>query len=70
MVILVGLEQEELEMEIIDTGLGIEEHRQSSLFIPFGEITNFEKAKDHSIGIGLASSREILQRMGGDAYLK
>ena len=67
---MVSVDHDELEVDIIDTGIGIEEHRQSSLFIPFGEINSFEKSKDHSIGIGLAASREIVQRMGGDAFLK
>ena len=33
-------------------------------------LNKFEKSKDHSIGVGLACSREIITQMGGKAYLK
>ena len=60
LIFLVGVKINELEVDIIDTGIGIEKHRQSSLFKQFGELNKFEESKDHSIGIGLSSSREII----------
>ena len=70
MIFVVGLNNSILEVDIVDTGIGIERHRQSSLFKQFGELNKFEKSKDHSIGVGLACSREIITQMGGKAYLK
>ena len=45
------------ELEIVDSGRGIEEERQKYLFIPFQELKikqNLKLVKDNTIGMGLA----------------
>lgn len=61
-----------IETEVIDTGLGIAEDRQNTLFKPFLELKkkqNFEKVKDKTIGMGLACSKDISLKLGGDVDL-
>jgi len=62
-----------LETEVIDTGIGIDSDRQKMLFIPFLELKikqNLKQVKDYNIGVGLASSKAIVRRLGGDITLK
>ena len=61
-----------LETTVIDTGIGIIPERQKMLFIPFLELKikqNMKKVKDHTIGMGLACSKEICNNLGGDIML-
>lgn len=58
-----------LETTVVDAGEGISEERQKMLFIPFLELKikqNLKKVKDHTIGMGLACSKEICNKLGGD----
>jgi len=62
-----------LETEIIDTGVGISQERQSMLFVPFLELKmkqNMNKVQDGNIGMGLAGSVAISKEMGGDISIK
>jgi len=61
-----------LEIEVIDTGLGIDKERQQYLFVPFKELRlnqNIKNLKDNSIGMGLACSETILSSLGGSIKL-
>ena len=52
-----------LEVQVLDTGCGIEPERQKYLFIPFKELKikqSLKKVKDNSIGMGLACSKDII----------
>ena len=43
------------------------------MFVPYKELyvkENITKVKNHSIGMGLACSREIARKLGGDVWLK
>mmetsp|Transcript_19825 Transcript_19825/g.30556 ORF Transcript_19825/g.30556 Transcript_19825/m.30556 type:complete len:110 (-) Transcript_19825:798-1127(-) len=63
-----------LETEIIDTGQGINEDKQKMLFIPFLELKNkgviFNSKLDNNIGMGLACSGAISNKLRGDICLK
>ena len=62
-----------LDIDIIDTGIGIEKERQQYLFIPFLELKakqNLRKVKDNSIGMGLACASCILNKLKGKVTLK
>ena len=62
-----------LETMVIDTGIGIEVERQHLLFIPFLELKDrlgIMKSENDNIGIGLAGSKDICVKMGGDIILK
>jgi len=62
-----------LDVEIIDTGVGIPKDRQNLLFIPFLELKNLQgirSAENDNIGMGLSCSQSIVQHLGGDIILK
>lgn len=62
-----------LETTVIDTGIGIQPDRQKLLFIPFLELKDrigIMKTENDNIGMGLASSKDICNKMGGDIKLK
>lgn len=61
-----------LTTEVIDTGIGISCDRQKMLFKPFRELSikqNFKKVKDKSCGLGLACSKDISKKLGGDTLI-
>ena len=61
-----------LRVRIIDTGLGIEAERQAYLFRPFLELQHqqsIQMVKDHSIGLGLACSSDIVSQFKGKIQL-
>ena len=52
-----------LEVEIIDTGVGIDSHKIDHLFVPFQELRmkqDFSKVENFSIGMGLSCSHSIV----------
>jgi signal transduction histidine kinase len=62
-----------LEVEVMDTGCGIEAERQELLFVPFKELKkkqNMKNVKDNNIGMGLSCSKTIIRSLGGDIVLK
>ncbi len=57
-----------LQVDFIDNGTGIPEDRQALIFEKFSRLTDSKKAG--GAGLGLAISREIMDRLGGTiAYL-
>lgn len=57
-----------IELDFIDNGTGIPTRQQSVIFEKFSRLTNTAAAG--SAGLGLAISREIIQRLGGSiSYL-
>lgn len=61
-----------LTIEIIDTGLGIDEERQQYLFVPFLELCekqDINQVKNENIGLGLSCSFTIIQKLGGSLKL-
>ena len=61
-----------LETIIVDTGVGIEEDRKDLLFIPFLELRNrigIMKTQNDNIGLGLACSKDLCKKLGGDVIL-
>jgi len=62
-----------LQVQIMDTGVGIAIDRQNLLFKPFMELNQKEDlrlVKDNSIGLGLTCSHAIIEAMGGQLELK
>lgn len=61
-----------LTIEIIDTGLGIDEEHQQYLFVPFSELMakqDINLVKNENIGLGLTCSSVIIQKLGGSIKL-
>ena len=55
---------ETLRISVVDTGVGIAERLQKSVFQPFNRLGN-EASEKEGTGIGLAISRELVQLMDG-----
>ncbi|MFY0691863.1 MAG: sodium:solute symporter [Paracoccaceae bacterium] len=66
--ITVRAQNETVEIDFIDNGDGIPERQQALIFEKFSRLS--DQAAAGSAGLGLAISREIMQRLGGTiAYL-
>ncbi|PWE18208.1 hypothetical protein DDZ18_00945 [Marinicauda salina] len=64
-----GARRDIITIEVADTGVGIPEADQARLFQAFGQVDSSERRRQSGAGLGLAISREIMQRMGGDISL-
>ncbi len=61
-----------LQIDVIDSGIGIERERQDYLFVPFLELKvkqNLKKVKNQTIGMGLACAYSILNELDGRIQL-
>ena len=64
--------QQLLEVQVIDTGVGIDKQRQNLLFKPFLELhqtQSMQLVKDNSIGLGLSCSKVLTKKLGGSVQL-
>ena len=60
-----GMDNKQLLIEVIDSGIGIAKHQQQHLFNAFTQIDE-ELYKDHAgAGLGLAISKKLTEMMGG-----
>jgi len=56
----------QLEIEVIDTGMGIETEKLDKIFLPFVQADNSVTRQFGGTGLGLAISRQIARGLGGD----
>ncbi|QQE77604.1 ATP-binding protein [Alicyclobacillus sp. SO9] len=56
-------------ISVEDTGTGISEDRQSTLFTPYESSEEGKNTHDSGIGLGLVIARELIRIMGGELYL-
>lgn len=54
-----------VEFSVVDTGVGVHEHRLQYLFEPFTYAENTEDKKFSSTGLGLAISKRFCEMLGG-----
>lgn len=55
-----------LELQVSDTGPGIDEEQQTKLFSPFFQVESYTTRKAGGTGLGLAICREIANAMGAE----
>ncbi|MDR0455727.1 MAG: response regulator [Treponema sp.] len=60
----------ELELRVIDTGVGISPEQQGKLFKPFVQVDSSISRKYGGTGLGLAISKKIVEMMQGDIRLE
>jgi signal transduction histidine kinase len=59
-------EQEQVEVNIMDTGVGIAPEDAEHLFMPFTRLSYAEKQEIPGIGIGLSQSKYLVEEMNGN----
>ena len=63
---IIGEKSINLEIKIIDTGLGISEQGLKQLFMDFGKLSESEEQNKGGTGLGLSICKQIVEKMGGN----
>jgi PAS domain S-box-containing protein len=59
-----------LKFSIRDTGIGIPEDKQNTIFEPFLQIENSVPQNYGGVGLGLAISKQLIEMMGGSIWVE
>ncbi len=60
----------ELEISIIDTGIGIPNDKIDSLFLSFNQVQEKQNRNNNGIGLGLYITKELIKLMGGSIQVQ
>ena len=63
-------ESPRLQIEVIDSGIGIPEKEMDKLFKPFGQIDSSTTRQHGGTGLGLVISKRLAERLGGDIRVR
>jgi signal transduction histidine kinase/ActR/RegA family two-component response regulator len=63
-------EQPALQIDVVDTGIGITEDQIEGLFQPFAQATSQTHVQYGGTGLGLAISRRLAKMLGGDITVR
>eukprot|EP00347_Sterkiella_histriomuscorum_P023280 403335252 len=58
-------EEQQLVVEVIDTGIGIKAHDQNNLFKIFGKVKTSDSINQQGVGLGLNICKKICEFLGG-----
>lgn len=59
-----------LQISIVDTGVGMSEKGLKGLFIDFGKLAENEGRNRVGTGLGLSISKKVIEQMGGSIDVK
>ena len=59
-----------LQISVIDTGVGIAQENLSKLFLEFGKLDEHSVRNKQGTGLGLSISKRIIEQMGGSVEVK
>jgi signal transduction histidine kinase len=65
-----GSDRSQWAIEIVDTGPGIPEKDQHSIFVPFGRVDDSMTRRHTGVGLGLSIVKQLVELMGGDITLE
>ncbi|VAX11781.1 hypothetical protein MNBD_GAMMA25-2189 [hydrothermal vent metagenome] len=65
-----NLAEQQLRIEVIDTGIGIPATRQEEIFREFHQLANTERDRAKGLGLGLAIVRRVSELLGHDINLE
>lgn len=67
--VLTEVKDQEVIVQVKDTGTGISKEDQDKLFIKFSQLGNIMSGKGKGTGLGLYISKRIVERLGGRIWL-
>jgi PAS domain S-box-containing protein len=59
-----------LQIDVIDTGIGISEENMNELFQPFKQVNNLETRKQQGTGLGLTLVKKFVELHGGEVWVE
>jgi signal transduction histidine kinase len=65
-----GSQPSQWAIEVVDSGPGIPEKDQASIFVPFGRIDDSMTRRHKGVGLGLSIVKQLTELMGGDVTLE
>lgn len=68
--IILNDEKEKLLIEVCDNGIGIPKEDLPKIFGQFYRASNVDRNKHEGSGMGLAITKEIIERLGGEIYVE
>jgi signal transduction histidine kinase len=66
----VSEDREVLELQVSDTGIGIESSKMESIFEPFQQVDNSIQRSFSGLGLGLTVARRMAELIGGEIQVK
>jgi len=68
--IIANQEKDKLKVAVSDTGIGIPESEQATIFEPFQQVKSSKSSEHKGTGLGLSLVRELVEMHGGQVRLK